>query len=435
MKSIFTKIILFYLPIMLLLMACNEEIIISKSSQRKITKFSFSGLTPVVDATIDEANKKITAVVPATIDISKLIPTITVSLKAKLSPETGKAQDFSNDITYTVTAEDGSTATYIVQVSRTKLSAKDILSFSFNDFSPAVIAKIDNTTKTITATVPTTADLSKLKANITISERAKVTPVSDAILDFSKPVSFTVTAEDGSTQVYTATITKEAPVSTSSLPSSITYISNPFRVSVKSTIKLIWEKGVLMKTVENEGTRIIEKTFKRDKNGLITEIETKYDDGTILSDTYTYSADKKTITVWKTLITYNEEGLLVKRLTPSGGFGKDVFFSLKWDTGKKNVTETDDGSLSNFISSWTDIKNPLWEITKQTQFLLIDDTNYNTIMLYLGEKLPVNWSLKYISGAQTRADITPTLDSQGRITRIVVNQGYALAQDMSISYE
>ena len=262
-----------------------------------------------------------------------------------------------------------------------------------------------------------------------------MTPASGTILDFSKPVSFTVTAEDGSTQVYTATITKEAPVSTSTFPSSITYIPNPLRASVKSTIKLTWEKGVLTKTVENNGTWIVEKTFKRDKNGLITEIETKYDDGTILSDTYTYSADKMTITVWKTLITYNEDGLLVKRLTPSGGFGKDVFFSLKWDTGKKNVTETDDGSLFNIISSWTDIKNPLWEITKQTQFLLIDDSNYNTIMLYLGEKLPVNWSLKYISGAQTRADITPTLDSQGRITRIVVNQGYALAQDMSISYE
>ncbi len=78
MKSTLTRIIRFYLPIMLLLMACNEEIIISKSSERKITKFSFSGLTPVVDATIDEANKKITAVVPATVDISKLIPLLGV---------------------------------------------------------------------------------------------------------------------------------------------------------------------------------------------------------------------------------------------------------------------------------------------------------------------------------------------------------------------
>ncbi|MBB6005707.1 DUF5018 domain-containing protein [Arcicella rosea] len=435
MKSTFTKIILFYLPIMLILMACDEEIIISKSSQRKITKFSFSGLTPVVDATIDEANKKITAVVPATVDISKLIPTITVSLKAKLSPETGKAQDFSNDITYTVTAEDGSTATYKVQVSRTKLSAKDILSFSFNDFSPAVIAKIDNTTKTITATVSSTADLSKLKANITVSERAKVTPASGTILDFSKPVSFTVTAEDGSTQIYTATITKEAPVSTSTLPSSITYISNPFRVSVKSTIKLTWEKGILMKTVENDGTRIIEKTFKRDKNGLITAIETKYGDGTVSTETYTYNASEMAIIVGRMRYTYNDDGFLIQRLTSGGNFGTDSFVNIKWDTQYNAASETYDGSLLNTITSFSNVKNPLWEITKQTQFLLIDTYNYNTTLLYLGEELPFYWSLKYSSGAQTRADITPTLDSQGRITRIVVNQGYALAQDMSISYE
>ncbi|MET3126468.1 hypothetical protein ABID42_001570 [Arcicella rosea] len=435
MKSTFTKVILFYLPIMLLLMACNEEIIISKSSERKITKFSFSGLTPVVDATIDEANKKITAVVPATVDISKLIPSITVSLKAKLSPETGKAQDFSNDITYTVTAEDGSTATYKVQVSRTKLSAKDILSFSFNDFSPAVIAKIDNTTKTITATVSSTADLSKLKPNIAVSERAKVTPASGTILDFSKPVSFTVTAEDGSTQVYTATITKEAPVSTSTLPSSITYIPNPLRVSVKSTIKLTWEKGVLTKTVENNGTWIVEKTFKRDKNGLITEIETKYDDGTVSSDTYTYNAREMAIIAGRTRYTYNDDGFLIQSLTSGGNFGTDSFVNIKWYTQHNAASETYDGSLLNTITSFSNVKNPLWEITKQTQFLLIDTYNYNTTLLYLGETLPFYWSLKYSSGTQTRADITPTLDSQGRVTRIVVNQGYALAQDMSISYE
>ncbi len=435
MKSTLTRIIRFYLPIMLLLMACNEEIIISKSSERKITKFSFSGLTPVVDATIDEANKKITAVVPATVDISKLIPTITVSLKAKLSPETGKAQDFNNEVTYTVTAEDGSTATYKVQVSRTKLSAKEILSFSFNDFSPAVIAKIDNTTKTITATVSSTADLSKLKPNITVSERAKVTPASGTILDFSKPVSFTVTAEDGSTQVYTATITKEAPVSTSTLPSSITYIPNPLRSSVKSTIKFTWDKGILTKTVENNGTRIVEKTFKRDKNGLITEIESKYDDGTVSRETYTYNASEKAIVVGRMRYTYNDDGFLIQSLTSGGNFGSDSFLNIKWNTQYNAASETYDGSLFNTITSFSNLKNPLWEITKQTQFLLIDTYNYNTTLLYLGEKLPFFWSLKYSSGAQTRADITPTLDSQNRITRIVVNQGYALAQDMSISYE
>ncbi|MDR6563971.1 MULTISPECIES: PQQ-binding-like beta-propeller repeat protein [unclassified Arcicella] len=194
---------------MILLVACKEELTVSLSTEKAITKFSFSGLTPVVDATIDEANKKITAVVPPATDITQLTPSITVSDKAMVSPASGKVQDFSREVAYTVTAEDGSKAIYKVLISRTKFTGKDILSFSFNDLSPVVTATIDPVTKIITATVPATADLSKLKVTTTLSERASIVPASGTILDFSKPVSFTVTAEDGTTQVYTANIQQQ----------------------------------------------------------------------------------------------------------------------------------------------------------------------------------------------------------------------------------
>ena len=209
MKSTFIKIVLFYLPIMMLTMACKEELIVSLSNERAISKFSFSGLTPIVDATIDEANKKITAVVPPATDITQLTPTITVSDKAMISPTSGKVQDFSREVAYTVTAENGSKAIYKVLISRTKFTGKDILSFSFNDLSPVVTATIDPVTKLITATVPATADLTKLKVTTTLSERASIVPASATILDFSKPVSFTVTAEDGTKQVYTTNITQQ----------------------------------------------------------------------------------------------------------------------------------------------------------------------------------------------------------------------------------
>ena len=193
-----------------ILTACKEDTTVPKSSAKAITKFTFSQFNPAVQATIDETTKRITAVVPPTADITKLIPSISVSLKAKVLPDSGKVQDFTNEVTYSVTAEDGTKVDYKVMVSRTKFSGKDITEFSFADFSPAIVAKIDPTTKTITATIPATADLTKLKPTLKLSDRATVNPASGTVVDFSKAVNFTVTAEDAGTQVYAVTVVKEA---------------------------------------------------------------------------------------------------------------------------------------------------------------------------------------------------------------------------------
>jgi eukaryotic-like serine/threonine-protein kinase len=228
--------------------ACKEDTTVPKSSAKAITKLTFPQFNPVVQATIDETTKRITAVVPPTADVTKLIPSISVSLKAKVLPDSGKVQDFTNDVTYSVTAEDGTKADYKVMVSRTKFSGKDILTFTFPDFSPAIVAKIDPATKTITATVPATADLTKLKPTITLSDRATINPASATIVDFSKPVNFTVTAEDAGTQVYAVTVVSpNSPISIKSgkNPSrSMIFVSSRDKSNLEAidalTGKLVW---------------------------------------------------------------------------------------------------------------------------------------------------------------------------------------------------
>jgi outer membrane protein assembly factor BamB len=107
--------------------------IIAKSSAKVITKFSFAALSPAVDATIDITNKTISATLPSTADLTKLVPTITVSDKATISPASGVAQDFSTEVSYTVTAEDGSTAVWKVDVKKeANNSIKNELVFSGN---------------------------------------------------------------------------------------------------------------------------------------------------------------------------------------------------------------------------------------------------------------------------------------------------------------
>ena len=341
--------------------ACKEDTTVPKSSAKAIIKLTFSQFTPAVQATIDEATKRITAVVPPTADVTKLIPSISVSLKAKVLPDSGKVQDFTNDVNYSVTAEDGTKVDYKVMVSRTKFSGKDILTFTLADFSPAIVAKIDPVTKTITATVPSTADLTKLKPTITLSDRATVNPASATVVDFTKPVNFTVTAEDAGTQIYAVTVVKETPVVTSSLPSSITFINNPLQVTTFTTINFTWSNGILTKMIETSGTNTMERVFTRDKDGLITKIDIN-SNGNKYSQIYRYSADKKTIYdtdtsyIWR----YNDKKLLIKRITSAYSIYKETNLDLTWDPTLNLVSTVSDAKYLCTITGWSGSTNPLW---------------------------------------------------------------------------
>ncbi|MEO1486012.1 MAG: leucine-rich repeat domain-containing protein [Bacteroidota bacterium] len=93
-----------------------------------------------------------------------------------------------------------------------KSDAKEITAFAFraadnDDLDADVRATIDKEKKSITASVPFGTDVTKLKPTLTISEKATVSPKDKVEVDFSDDVEYTVTAEDGSTQKYTVTVT------------------------------------------------------------------------------------------------------------------------------------------------------------------------------------------------------------------------------------
>jgi hypothetical protein len=84
------------------------------SSDKQITSFKFT--TPLAVGVINENAKTITVEVPKNTDVTLLVPTITISEYATISPNSNVAQNFTYPVSYTVTAEDGSTANYIVTV-------------------------------------------------------------------------------------------------------------------------------------------------------------------------------------------------------------------------------------------------------------------------------------------------------------------------------
>lgn len=90
-------------------------------------------------------------------------------------------------------------------------SEAEILSFEFTELDPTVTGTISGTT--ITATVPHDADVTSLTPTIAISPEATITPASGIARDFSSPVTYTVTAEDGTEVTYTVDVTQEDPPS------------------------------------------------------------------------------------------------------------------------------------------------------------------------------------------------------------------------------
>ncbi|RYJ37110.1 Surface protein containing Ig-like domains-like [Flavobacterium anhuiense] len=100
------------------------------SSSKEITAFSF--VDPAVTGTINEKEHTITVVFPADVDLTSLAATFTTT-GAKVTVGSVKQisgttkNDFSKAITYTVTAEDGSTQDYTIAPP----NSADVLGFTF----------------------------------------------------------------------------------------------------------------------------------------------------------------------------------------------------------------------------------------------------------------------------------------------------------------
>jgi hypothetical protein len=174
---------------------------------KEIMAFSFDGLTPPVEGAIDADTKTVAVTVPYDTVVTSLVPTITVSSGASIDPASGEAQDFTNPVSYTVTAEDGSTETWTVTVTIASNTAKEIEGFSFESLTPPVEGTIDQAAKTVAVTVPSGTVVTSLVPTITVSFGASIDSVSGTAQNFTNPVTYTVTAEDGSTETWTVTVT------------------------------------------------------------------------------------------------------------------------------------------------------------------------------------------------------------------------------------
>ena len=192
---------------MLFLNACDvekEPYIQGAEDERFILEFKVDS----VYGTVDEDNKMVRLDFPAGTDVTHLTPTIIISNYATIEPKSGVTQDFTNPVYYTVTAMSGATAQYMVEaIVHDADNEKNILSFRFDALDEDGI--IDEVARRISFVLPAETDVTQLVPTIEVSEGATVEPASGVAQDFTNPVTYTVTAQNGTTAAYTVMVIVE----------------------------------------------------------------------------------------------------------------------------------------------------------------------------------------------------------------------------------
>ena len=137
-------------------------------------------------AVIDAVNQTINIEVAEGTAYTKLIPTLTVSEGATVSPASGTEQDFTNPVGYTVTAEDQKTTqvwTVTVTVFQAPSREANILTFVLAEQTGNAV--IDAVPHTVTIEVAAGTNVTSLTPTITISDLATISPASGVAQNFT----------------------------------------------------------------------------------------------------------------------------------------------------------------------------------------------------------------------------------------------------------
>jgi Zn-dependent metalloprotease len=170
-------------------------------------------------------------------------------------------------------------AVWYVQGERKVLSSiKEITAFQFGGLTAPAVGTINATT--IQVVVPPSADLGNLIAYFAHSPQSKVTIGNTEQIsgvtknDFSKPVTYTVKAQDGTTKNYTVTVTKGVSTGTEDLQ-DISHEVSVYPNPTQGLVQIRWDastsQSIHLELFNTAGTRVAEKQLSLYTNeGIIT---------------------------------------------------------------------------------------------------------------------------------------------------------------------
>ncbi len=196
---------------------------IAPDPAKAITAYSFVGYTGYPGTITESVSPKSIAVnLPFGTEVTSLIATFSTTgsgVKIGTAVQTSSAtlNDFTSLVTYTVTAADGSTANYVVNVTIAPNPAKAITAYSFVGF-PGYAGTVNESAspKSIAVNLPFGTDLTNLIATFTTTgtgvKIGSAVQTSTATLNnFTTAVTYTVGAADGSKSNYIVTVVTNVP--------------------------------------------------------------------------------------------------------------------------------------------------------------------------------------------------------------------------------
>ncbi len=182
------------------------------NSDNQITFFSITPDETTFEGIIDETSKTITLETTGLeLGSSIIVPEIEYSSTAVITPDPSTPQDFSENVNYTLIAENGEQVTYTVITNNTPLSdEKKILSFEILMDGGTLEGIIDH--ETLTILVETDKRPNNNAANIEVSPGASISPDPSNLQNFllNEDVEYTVTAANNTSNVYTIKLKRTA---------------------------------------------------------------------------------------------------------------------------------------------------------------------------------------------------------------------------------
>ncbi len=193
----------FLFAVLLVNTSCDEDEIILSDDNFII---SFKVSTEEFEQNFDIIDNQIEGILPFQIDENNIRLDVVISEKATISPNPGSITSLNGPINFVVTAENGDENTYLVDI-RGELSPENsIESFELKTNLFETLVDINEGEGIIIQKVLPNTDLTAVSSTVTISDKATISPDPTTVSDYTNPVSFTVTAENGEAKEYVVTL-------------------------------------------------------------------------------------------------------------------------------------------------------------------------------------------------------------------------------------
>lgn len=193
---------------LLVVISCKKD---KLSDENFISSFSMQIGENNYEGIIDNKSNSIQiSDVPFNTNLESINTQISVSDRAEVNPASGTSQNFTQSVSYTVTAENGEKRTYTIIIKREPNDENYITKFSISVGSNIVEGSIDNKSNTVKLNIPDKFDITSIKPDIEISTNATISPLKDQLQNFENEIEYEITSESGEKRTYSVLSTIES---------------------------------------------------------------------------------------------------------------------------------------------------------------------------------------------------------------------------------